>query len=170
MLDFYNEHSSDYAKPARAKWEQLMVKFSEFPNRQAAWEAMAAMGNRVLRGAPLDAVAKRESQGIRASRGGQYDWTSKGSLKNEAVDQAIFTLPVSELSPIIESPEGFHIVRVIEREDEGMVPFTQAQVEIKEQIKKQRKQKATEAYIKEVKEKAQVWTVFDDENQSEPPR
>ncbi|WP_158545433.1 peptidylprolyl isomerase [Bremerella cremea] len=170
MLDFYSEHSSDYEKPARAKWEQLMVKFSEFPNRQAAWEAMAAMGNRVLRGAPLDAVAKRESQGIRASRGGQYDWTSKGSLKNETVDQAIFTLPVGELSPIIESQEGFHIVRVVEREEEGMVPFTEAQVEIKEQIKKQRKQKATEAYIQEVKAKAQVWTIFDEENQNTPPR
>lgn len=170
MLDFYDEHSADYQKAARAKWEQLMVKFTEFPNRQAAWEAVAAMGNRVLRGAPLDAVAKRESQGIRASKGGQYDWTSKGSLKNEAIDQAIFSLPVGELSPIIESEEGFHIVRVTEREEEGMVPFTKAQVEIKEQIKKERKQKAMEAYIKEVKSKAQVWTIFDNEKQDAPPR
>ncbi|WP_158265324.1 peptidyl-prolyl cis-trans isomerase [Blastopirellula marina] len=170
MLDYYNEHSSEYEKPARAKWEQLMVKFSEFPNRQAAWEAIAGMGNRVLRGAPLDAVAKRESQGIRASRGGQYDWTSKGSLKNETVDQAIFSLPIGELSPILESPEGFHIVRVTDREDAGMVPFTKAQVEIKEQIKKERKQREMAAYIKEVKSKAQVWTIFDNDQQNEPPR
>lgn len=163
MLDYYNEHSKDYEKLAKAKWEQLMVKFSEFPNRQAAWEAMAAMGNQVLRGAPLKAVAQRESQGIKASSGGQYEWTSQGSLKNETVDQAIFSLPIGELSPIIESAEGFHIVRVIERQDAGMVPFTKAQVEIKEKIQNERRQSQMEAYIRDVKSKAQVWTIFDEE-------
>lgn len=170
MLDYYNEHSQDYHKPARAKWEQLMVKYSEFPNRQAAWDAMAAMGNQVLRGAPLDAVAKRSSQGVKASSGGQYDWTSKGSLKNETIDQAIFSLPVGELSPILESEEGYHIVRVTEREEEGMVPFTKAQIEIKEQIKKDRKKEQMEAYIKGIKEKAQVWTIFDNQAAAEPPK
>jgi len=162
MLDYYNEHSQDYEKLAKAKWEQMMVKFSEHPNRQAAWEAMANMGNQVLRGAPLSAVAKRQSQGIRASSGGQYDWTRKGSLKNETIDQAIFSLPVGELSPIIESAEGFHIVRVLEREAAGMVPFTKAQVEIKEKIKNDRRQEQMKAYIAEVKSKAQVWTIFDE--------
>lgn len=170
MLDYYNEHSDDYHKPARAKWEQLMVKYSEFPTRQAAWDAMAAMGNQVLRGAPLDAVAKRSSQGVKAASGGQYDWTSKGSLKNETVDEAIFTLPVGELSPILESDEGFHILRVTDREDEGMVPFTKAQVKIKEQIKNDRRKAQMESYIQGVKDKAQVWTIFDDQPQAEPPR
>ncbi|MFN3152562.1 peptidyl-prolyl cis-trans isomerase [Bremerella sp.] len=164
MLDYYNEHADDYKKSAKVKWEQLMVKFSEFPNRQAAWEAMASMGNQVLRGAPLNAVAQRESQGIKASNGGQYDWTRQGSLKNETVDRAIFSLPIGELSPIIESSEGFHIVRVLEREEAGMVPFTKAQVEIKEKIKNDRRQEQMQAYITEVKAKAQVWTVFDEAN------
>ncbi len=162
MLDYYNEHADEYKKLAKVKWEQLMVKFSEFSNRQAAWEAMASMGNQVLRGAPLNAVAKRDSQGIKASSGGQYDWTRQGSLKNETVDQAIFSLPVGELSPIIESQEGFHIVRVLEREEAGMVPFTKAQVEIKEKIKSNRREEQMQAYIMEVKSKAQVWTIFDD--------
>ncbi|WP_158261036.1 MULTISPECIES: peptidyl-prolyl cis-trans isomerase [Pirellulaceae] len=162
MLDYYNEHAQEYEKLAKVKWEQLMVKFSEFPNRQAAWEAMASMGNQVLRGAPLNAVAKRESQGIKASSGGQYDWTRQGSLKNETVDRAIFSLPIGELSPIIESPEGFHIVRVTEREDAGMVPFTKAQVEIKEKIQNERRQEQMQIYIKDVKSKAQVWTIFDE--------
>ncbi len=84
-------------------------------------------------------------------------------MKNETVDQAIFSLPIGELSPIIESAEGFHIVRVIERQDAGMVPFTKAQVEIKEKIQNERRQSQMEAYIRDVKSKAQVWTIFDEE-------
>src|SRR5690606_20968408 len=97
-----------------------------------------------------------------ASKGGQYDWTSKGSLKNETIDEVIFTLPVGELSPIIESPEGFHIVRVTQREEAGMVSFIEAQVKIKEQLKSDRRKAQMEAYLKEVKSKAQVWTIFDE--------
>lgn len=162
MLDYYNAHAADYETSARAQWEQLMVRFDGFPTRQAAWEAIANMGNQVLRGAPLKAVAQRDSQGIRASKGGQYDWTSKGSLKNETIDEVIFTLPVGELSPIIESPEGFHIVRVTQREEAGMVSFIEAQVKIKEQLKSDRRKAQMEAYLKEVKSKAQVWTIFDE--------
>jgi len=162
MLDYYDEHAEEYAKPARSKWEQLMVSFDKFPNRNAAWQAIAEMGNQVLRGAPLDAVAERSSQGIRASRGGQYDWTTKNSLKNEVIDDAIFSLPVGELSPIIESPEGYHIVRVVQREPEGKVPFLEAQKEIKGLIKKERRQAEVEAYLQEVKARSQVWTIFDD--------
>ena len=167
MLDYYNDHADVYKQLAKAKWEQLMVKTSEFPTREAAWEAIAKMGNQVLRGAPLDAVAKRESQGLKASTGGQYDWTSQGSLANETIDRVIFNLPVGELSPIIESSEGFHIVRVIDRKEAGMVPFTEAQVEIKEKIKNERSQEQMQAYIKEIKSKAQVWTIFDDEKKAE---
>jgi len=162
MLDYYEEHADKYAKPARSKWEQLMVSFDKFPDRNSAWQAIAEMGNQVLRGAPLDAVAERSSQGIRASRGGQYDWTTKNSLKNEVIDEAIFSLPVSELSPIIESPEGYHIIRVVEREPEGKVPFLDAQKEIKDLIKKERRQGEVEAYLQEVKARSQVWTIFDD--------
>jgi len=162
MLDYYNEHAQDYELKARAKWEQLMVRFDEFPSRNEAWAAMAELGNQVLRGAPLDAVAKRGSQGFRADQGGQYDWTSRGSLRNEVIDEVIFTLPIGELSPILESDEGYHIVRVIDRDDAGSVPFTEAQGAIKEKIQKERRQKQIQDYLDKVKSEAQVWTVFDD--------
>ena len=58
-------------------------------------------------------------KGPTSHEGGRYDWTTKGSLVSDVIDQAIFSLPVGKLSRILEDEKGFHIVRVIEREDCG---------------------------------------------------
>ncbi|UUO05760.1 peptidylprolyl isomerase [Blastopirellula sp. J2-11] len=163
MLDYYHEHTADYESPARAKWEQLMVRFDKFSSKAEAEQAIAEMGNQVLRGAPLDAVAKKESQCFRASEGGLYDWTTRNSLKNETINAAIFSLPTNRLSQIIESPEGYHIVRVLEREEASIKPFRDTQQEIKEKIRRQRANQAQQDYFADVRKRTQIWTIFDEE-------
>lgn len=167
MLDFYHEHAAEYERPARARWEQLMVRFDKFGTKAEAEQAIADMGNQVLRGAPLDAVAKKHSQGFRAADGGQYDWTTRSSLKNETIDAAIFSLPPNRLSQIIESAEGYHIVRVLEREEDSMKPFRDAQLEIKEKIRRERANQAQREYIVGVRKRTPIWTIFDEEKSSQ---
>ena len=157
MLDHYYANIEDYAIPARARWEKLTVRFDRFATKQQAWTALGEMGNEVLRGAPLHAVAHRQSQGIDAREGGYHDWTTRGSLASEPLDEAVFSLPVGRLSERIEDHQGFHIVRVIERTDAGRVPFEQAQVEIKETLRKARVKEQIEAYVTKLKDEIPVW-------------
>lgn len=161
MLDYYQDNLEDYRNPARSRWEQLMVSFEKCPNRDEAWQQIVAMGNEVLRGAPLESVAKRSSHDLRADEGGQHDWTSKNSLRYESIDKAIFSLPVGELSEIIESEQGLHIIRVLEREGDTVTPFSEVQNKIKEKIKNDRFKQEVQKYLTEVKRRTQVWTVFD---------
>ncbi|MFI4873746.1 MAG: peptidyl-prolyl cis-trans isomerase [Blastopirellula sp. JB062] len=167
MLDFYHEHIKEYEQPSRARWEQLMVRFDKFSSKAEAERAIADLGNQVLRGAPLDAVAKKHSHCFRAEEGGKYDWTTQNSLKNETIDAAIFSLPPNRLSQIIESPEGYHIVRVLERDEATVKPFREAQVEIKEKIKRQRANQQQQEYLADVKRRTQVWTIFDEEKSAQ---
>ncbi len=162
MLDYYRENAEDYEIAARARWEKLTVRFERFPSRAEAWAALAEMGNEVLRGAPLEAVARRSSQDVDASQGGYHDWTTYGSLASEELNQAIFSLPVGKLSERVEDRRGFHIIRVIEREEAGKVPFLEAQVEIKEAIRKEKIRQQINAYVTKLRDEIPVWTIFDD--------
>ena len=67
-------------------------------------------------GAPFPEIARSGSDGVTASDGGARDWTTQGSLVSKKLDEALFGLPVGELSPILEDEYGLHIVRVTERE------------------------------------------------------
>src|SRR5206468_1856648 len=104
-------------------------------------QLIADMGNGVLRGTPLAEVAKVRSQGATAGKGGQWEWTAQGSLRSTVLDRAIFSLPVGAMSQIVEDDDGYHIVRVLQRKAGGRTPFLEAQVEIKKQLRDDRKKK-----------------------------
>ena len=78
-------------------------------------------------------------------------------MASETLDQAIFTLPVGRLSDRLEDNEGFHIVRVIERTEAGRVPFEQAQVDIKETLRKEHIKSQITAYVAKLKQEIPVW-------------
>jgi parvulin-like peptidyl-prolyl isomerase len=161
MVAFYREHLKEFTTPARTEWEELMVRYSKYPTKTAAFDAIARMGNQVFGGAPLGEVAKRGSDGLTSNNGGHWDWTSKGSLMSQAIDDALFQLPVGQLSPIIADDKGYHIIRVIRREDEVVQPFLEAQVEIKKKIVEDRNQKQFREYLGELQRKTPVWTIYD---------
>jgi len=77
-------------------------------------------------------VAKAKSDGLTAKDGGVHDWTTKGALQCKAIDDALFTLQVGQMSSILDSGPSFHIIRVLERTDAGRKPFTDVQADIRE--------------------------------------
>jgi hypothetical protein len=158
LLAYYKRHIRDYTTLARAKWEELLARFDRHGNnREATQAAIAQMGNAVVGGASFAEVAKAQSDGTTASEGGEKPWTTQGSLTCEALDHALFTQRVGELSPsIIESPLGYHIVRVTQREEMQVKDFRDAQDDIREKIVKERKERARREFMAKLEAKTPV--------------
>ncbi|NDC63553.1 MAG: hypothetical protein EBZ59_06095 [Planctomycetia bacterium] len=163
MIAWYENHLEDYDYPARARFEQLSVRVTAQRPREEAWNLLAAMGNDVLEGKPFADIARSRSEGLTASKGGQYDWTTKGSLASRVLDEAVFTLPVGQLSAILDDGGTLHIVRVIERVEAGRTPFLEAQVGIRDTLQQERRKKEMDDYLAKLKERTPVWTIFDDQ-------
>lgn len=162
MLEYYNDQLADYEHPARARWEELAVKVASASSKEEAYAHIVRMGNLVQDGASFSEVAKNGSDGITAGKGGARDWTTKGSLVSDVLDRAAFSLPVGELSPILESDRGFHIMRVIQRQDAHRTPFVEAQGEIRKTIKRQQDTQSRKAYLAKLAKYTKVWTIFDE--------
>jgi hypothetical protein len=161
MANYYRQHLADWQRPARARWEQLTARFDKFPSKEAALQALRQWGNAVWFGAPLAEVAKQHSQGISAEEGGLNDWTTEGSLRSAAIDQALFGLPVGQLSQILEDEEGYHIVRVVEREERRTIPFNEVQPEIKQKLVDGDQQQLMTEYLAKLRERMPVHSVLD---------
>jgi len=164
MLDYYQKHLTDYDTEAHSKWEQISIKFERMPSKEAAFAEIAKAGNRVIDGEKFENVAKEVSHGSTASTGGEVNWTKKGSLVSQPIETAVFSLPVGQMSPIIEDDKGFHIVRVIDRRDAGRKPFTEVQAEIRKKITDERTVEAKVKYVEELKNKTTIWTIYDEED------
>jgi len=171
MLTYYYEHKQDFEFPAQAKWEEVLIRFNRVGgDRKAAWQAITGLGNEVwqrvskqpgLRGPIFTEIAKQKSHGVNAKEGGQHDWTTKGALRSEEINQALFSLKIGQLSDVIESERGFHIVRVLDRKEAGRTPFTKAQASIRKELSKDQRKGLAEAEMAKVRKKSRVWTLFD---------
>jgi parvulin-like peptidyl-prolyl isomerase len=145
-----------------------MVRKSRFNDPREAYAELARMGNEVwqdgtarqVQGAAFPEVAKAKSDGFTAQQGGAHDWTTQGALKSAVIDQALFSLEVGQMSPILDGEEGFHIVRVLERKEAGRRPFTEVQHEIRERLKEERFQVAVQEYLNTLRRDARIWTAY----------
>jgi len=152
MREFYEENMALFTSPAKAQWQEMVVFFSSHPTEQEALHKIRWMGNQVAGGAPFEEIAKANSDGFTASKGGLWDWTIKGSLASAELEQAIFSQPLRQLSPtIIKSNTGFHIIRVVDRREDTVVPLVDAQGTIREKIRNQRIQRYQAEYFTDLR-------------------
>jgi len=171
MLDYYSEFKQDFCCTAKVKWEELMISFNRVGgDRTKAWQEITALGNEVwqrvskqpnLRGPVFTEIAKQKSHGFTSQAGGGHDWTTQDALRCKEIDQALFTLKIGQLSNVIESERGFHIVRVLQREEAGCTPFTEAQSDIRKELGQDQRKGLAEAELAKLRKKSRVWTLFD---------
>jgi peptidyl-prolyl cis-trans isomerase SurA len=86
--------------------------------RQAAYEKILSIKQRLSAGADFADIAKQFSESPDASGGGDLGFIEKGTLSLIAFEQKAFSLPVGQTSDPFETPLGFHIVNVVARENQ----------------------------------------------------
>jgi peptidyl-prolyl cis-trans isomerase SurA len=86
--------------------------------RQAAYEKILSVKQRLSAGADFAEMAKKYSESPEAESGGDLGFIEKGTLNLIAFEQKAFSLPVGQTSEPFETSLGFHIVNVLARENQ----------------------------------------------------
>jgi peptidyl-prolyl cis-trans isomerase C len=113
---------------------------------------------RLKKGEDFEKVAKKYSQDVgSAAKGGKLDDFTRGQLA-PAFEQAAFALEPGELSDVVETPFGFHIIRLDERLPSERLSFEDSRERIKQHILNTRRQKAVERLVATLRSKAKIET------------
>lgn len=158
--EYYFTHHDEFYRKARAQWEQITVRFENYPNQKAAYDAIWAMGREAFFGGNLQAIAREKSEEPFASDGGVHEWTNQGALASEVLDQQIFSIPTGAMSQIIEDVDAYHIIRVTDREAEGIVPLAEVQDEIRTILRDKKIEDAQAEALAEVQRRVPVWSLY----------
>lgn len=164
LLAHYNARLPQYEYKAKVRYEEIRVNYGRQRDRRTAWSAIHQYARQVHAGAPLAQLAKTHSDAASSAKGGVNDWTNKGSIKCDALDRALFHLPIGVLSQVIDDGKGYVVVRVLERKAAGATSFQEAQAGIRKEIKDQREKEAREKKLADFmdKNKSRAWTIYDD--------
>lgn len=166
LLDYYYEHQEDYAVTGKVRWQQIIINFSGKRDRARARQLISTIGENLIDGGDFGELAREHSDGSTAESGGDWDWTERGSLADEEVETALFTIPVDTFSDVMESAESFQLVKVVERIEPGYQPFTEVYNEIAKSLKEERYKAIAARLIKKLKRTAVIERKYD----LDPPR
>lgn len=129
---YYEENKQDFDKPVAIIAKHILVPTKE--------EAELAL-DRINKGEKFEDVAKEMSTDkISAEKGGLIGPFKKGELVKEFED-VVFSLNDGEISEIVESPYGMHIITKVSEEPLAPIPEDIAKNEIKRIIEKNKFEK-----------------------------
>jgi tetratricopeptide (TPR) repeat protein len=107
-------------------------------------------------GADFAEVAKRESDDpMSGPEGGDLGWVKRGQMVTE-FDEAAFALKKGEMSGVVKTSYGYHIIRVEDRRRELPEDFEKNKKQLREGLLQQRQAQAWAAFSQEQREKAKV--------------
>jgi parvulin-like peptidyl-prolyl isomerase len=150
LWSYYRDHPAEFQRGAKVTWRELTIKSGPTLDRAAARAQAAELLEQIAGGADFAAVAKARSHGSTAPKGGLWE-TSPGASASPAVNQALDTLPIGQLSGLLEAPDGYHVVRVENRRAAGPADFSEVQEEIRSKLMAETFQAEAEAFTKRLR-------------------
>jgi peptidyl-prolyl cis-trans isomerase SurA len=104
--------------------------------------------------ATFEDLARQYSQDSSASKGGDLGWLAPGDTVPE-VEKVMNELKPGEISGVVQSPFGFHLIQVVERKTEDLSKEKERSV-ARQVIHDRKLQEATEDWAREVRDRAYV--------------
>ena len=155
---FYDDNPDKFKMPERTQASHILISADQKAtpeDKKKAKEKAEAIRKRVAKGEDFAAVAKAESNCPSAAKGGDLGYFGKGQMVPE-FEKAAAALKLGELSDVVESPFGYHIIKVMDRKPADTVKFAEVKDKIEDYLKSQKAQKPMTDYVDKIKKEAKV--------------
>ena len=183
---FYEEHKNEMEQPESIRLSEILVAAkapapaapnptepkgvgdaSETPLDKAAKQvpdaaaqaAAEAKANDLLKqirgGANFEDVAKKYSDGPSASEGGALGSFKRGQLAKQLEDTT-FTMKVNDVTDVIQTKQGYVILKVLDHQQAGIPPLKDALPKIEDALYYEKLQPALRTYLTKLREDAYI--------------
>lgn len=160
--DFYTGNKDQFDSPEQARARHILVTVAEEADEKTRQAAKAKADDLLVQlkgGANFEELAKKNSDCPSAPQGGDLGFFGHGQMVPE-FDTAAFALKPGELSGVVTTKFGYHIIRLEEKKDAGKVPEPEVAPKIREYLASQKTGAAVEQKLKSLREKAKIEVVM----------
>ncbi|MBN2342613.1 MAG: peptidylprolyl isomerase [Deltaproteobacteria bacterium] len=154
--EFYNTQVRDVRRSAEFEGAHILLRI---PSAARAIEVAklrekaVALTKRIKEGASFEELAMTESEDtVTAKFGGHLGKRMPGEIPN-ALDAVFLDMEPGEIVGPIKSSAGFHILKLVSREDIGVKPFSEVKHIIVGQLTQREMERQQELWLKELRKK-----------------
>jgi peptidyl-prolyl cis-trans isomerase SurA len=155
---YYQSHRQEFQAKVRRHLQSIFLPFGpeSTPEKQSQVSALAEqIRERLSKGADFSSMARRYSQGPGADTGGDLGFFSEGEL-DRVIEAAIDKLKPGEISEVIATESGLHIIRVVEVQTVSDKPMEEVRESIRRRLFQQEINKKYEEWLKGLRDRSFV--------------
>ena len=156
---FYDQNKARFRQEDSVHASHILIRAPEQADAAGKGKAKAQADDllaQLKKGADFADLAKKFSQDPgSAQNGGDLGFFSKGQMV-QAFEQAAFGLKPGQTSGVVETPFGFHIIRVSETKADRDLGYDEVKAQIEDFLKQQMRDKKSQEFVDQLKAKGKI--------------
>ena len=158
MRTFFRKHPGFFILPERVRVRHILITdqgdLRGKPRRQALLRIQDLL-NKLQDGTNFAVLALEHSDGPSKVHGGDLGYLERGQMIT-AFAKAAFALMPGEVSDIVETHLGYHLIQMVDRLPASRKAYRQVREKINRTLRRNKEKKAVDAYLAELREKADI--------------
>ena len=157
--EYHQENPEQFKVPEQVRVSHILIKPEQGADlneaRAKARTRIEGLLKQIKEGADFAELAKANSVCPSAPKGGDLGFFPRGKT-TPAFEKVAFELQVGQLSDIVETEYGFHIIKATDHQDPTNITFEQAKEKIMENLTEERQSEFADEYLKKLKAEAKI--------------
>lgn len=139
MESYYFQNKSEFSQPEKVRASHILIRVNDFDNQTEVKNARNKINDILVQlknGANFAELAQQYSEDASAQNGGDLGYFKRGQMIKEFENTA-FSLDTGEISNIVKTPFGFHIIKVTDHQKAKDLSFQEAKDSIAKKLRNQ---------------------------------
>ena len=158
IKNFYENHPDFFKIPEQVHASHILITIdpqADPPKKAEARKKIDEIQMRLKKGDDFAELAKTVSQCPSSSKGGDLGYFGRGQMV-EPFEKVAFSLKPGEVSGVVETNFGFHIIKVLDKKPETIVAYGTVKDRLASMLKKEKIQKETDQYLVQLKKVSKI--------------
>lgn len=155
---YYKDNPKLFVQSEQVKASHILIKIeptADDATKTAARKKINEIQQKLKGGGDFAELAKEYSEGPSGPRGGDLGYFKRGQMVKPFED-AVFSLPINDVSDLVETRFGYHLIKVTDKKAEETLPYTDVKEKIAQRLKQEQVEKAATLYVEDLKKGAKV--------------
>jgi len=147
--NYFLQNKANFHQDEQVEARHILVRVKDFNDKKENDAALKKINDalkEIEKGKSFEEVAKKYSEDTTAANGGYLGFFKRGEMVKEFEDAA-FGLKPGEISKVVKSPFGYHIIKVEKKLEEKDLSFEEAKPQIIKKIKSEKEKSSFKSYV-----------------------
>ena len=155
---YYDRNRDSFREPEKIQASHILIKADplwDAAKKAEARKKIESVQKQAQDGQDFASLAKTHSEDPSAAKGGDLGYVRPGQVV-KPFEEALFSLKPGELSDIVETRLGYHLIKAGDRQPEKTIPFEALKDQLKLLLKQEKGKEEANLYIGKIRDKAKV--------------